>query len=246
MRLAAQPRIQRGNGARSVLRRFHVLSGWSGSNVSLMSVGWILNHVAESFPDMTRLSLTTVAEMPFETSAKPTLRCLRVLRFRHAHFFDERRTRSDARDAPMSSCALAKYFARIEAACPALEEWETAHDDPYISRADQQLGKRPPAPPAVTRGSVAGRRYDNLRVLTLGGIALEPDSFDGLHAPNLHTLVFWASKFYALSARNAATLADALKTNLRAAGHSRDVVVKHDDSLKFGSYFYRADHGWDP
>ena len=241
-RLSAQAKLQRGHGARSVLRRFHCLNGWSASNVGFMAVSWILHHFAEHFPDIVRLSLTTVAEMPFFMGGtqEPQLKYLRYLRLRHAHFYDTRRLRAEASDALASDEALVRYFSRIEHACPVLEHWETARDDPYMSRTDYNLGKRVPPPPTLHPGSLAGSIFPKLKVLTLGGITITPQSFDGLQAPNLTTFIFWASKSSPIP--NHAKLAEDIKTNFLP--HAIDVTF--DGSLKYGSYFAKADHGWLP
>mmetsp|Transcript_19515 Transcript_19515/g.58051 ORF Transcript_19515/g.58051 Transcript_19515/m.58051 type:complete len:513 (+) Transcript_19515:140-1678(+) len=205
-RLAQLAAIQRGPGAKSILKRI-VQTGWSYGHP--MPATDAFRHACQNYPELRELQLKELYVNQITRAPTPppgsTLHRLRVLKLQKMQFksggaWGLNFMHRQQHDAP-SSEALTGYIMDVEKTFPSLEVWETTRYVEYLSQKDRKEGMYY-QPPPVLRG-IQGARFPCLSSFMLEGIDLEASSFEDVEMPRLTDLVLnvdhqgGVSRFYA-------------------------------------------------
>lgn len=186
-RLAQLPALQRGPGAKSLLKRIVSIGGWQSTATH---VAFVLG-LANLFPELRELHLSGLCANDASAAPAP-LSKIRVLRLRNVIFTSGMYiAQLYGRGVPDSEEALASYFADVERSMPCLELWETHRKREYISGKEFKAGKRYERTPVLR--NIGGLCFSRLNELILEDVGVAEDSFAGVEAPKLKVLNLWLS-----------------------------------------------------
>ena len=198
-RLAQLPAIQRGPGAKSLLKRI----ANNGFVYGMPTHTKFLLGVSSLFPELRELQLKGLYAN-LDSAPPSPLSMVRVLRLREINFLPGNSIvystfLSGEQAAPMCDAALSAYVHDVERAVPLLETWETTREREYISSKEQAQGMR--FQPAPVLRNCAGLRFPHLTDLIFEDIGFEPASFAGVETPKLKEVSLFLSNLTHASQR---------------------------------------------